>query len=364
MELYREGKAEIINNGKAFLNKEAKFSRDISIAFAKSFKKPLTSVLDPTAATGIRGIRYMLEAGIEDAIFLDINKSAYEALIENIKNNRLQATATNISIQEFANTTSKKFELIDLDPFGSPAPYIYDLLKVVKDNTYMMITATDTAVLCGAHPNACLRIYDSKPIHSNMCHEVGLRILAGYVARVAAQFNYGTSILLAFSHKHYMRIFTRFNHGAANASKTLSMLGYMFQCSKCGYVSHSNKAFPELFKCPICGNKLDIGGKLWIGNLYNVDTVKGIIKNLESNSEAARLIESIIEEVDIPGFFYIPKITGLMKIGAISHFKLIDCLRKKGFKASQTHLKESSIKTDAGILDIRDCVSTINLEKS
>jgi len=88
-----------------------------------------------------------------------------------------------------------------------------------------MVTATDVAVLCGADSKACMRLYDSKPIHNELCHESGMRVMIGYVARVAAQFGLGTDVELSVSYMHYMRTFIRFTHGAAAAYGSLAKMG-------------------------------------------------------------------------------------------------------------------------------------------
>ena len=62
-QIYKEGKAKVYNTENAFLNPVAMASRDISVAFVKTFEVK-DKALDATAATGIRGIRYALEAGV------------------------------------------------------------------------------------------------------------------------------------------------------------------------------------------------------------------------------------------------------------------------------------------------------------
>ena len=157
--MYVEGKARIKYSDNAFLNPTAKFVRDLCVAFAGSIASKETSILDPTAATGIRGIRYYLETRSKDVTLLDINKKAAAIAKKNLAFNKVKARLLNKSIQEFANTTDERFDIIDLDPFGSIAPNLYDILKISKDGTYLTFSATDAAVLCGAHPKACLKIY-------------------------------------------------------------------------------------------------------------------------------------------------------------------------------------------------------------
>jgi len=357
--IYKEGMASVINDGSAFINPEARFSRDISIAFAKSFAGRSARILDPTAATGMRGIRYMLEAKSKDVTFLEINETAFKNLEKNITLNKLKAVHLNESIQEFANTNNGKFDIIDLDPFGSPAPYIYDLMKISRSSTYIMATATDTAVLCGAHAGACLRVYDAKPIHSEICHEIGIRILIGYIARVAAQFDYGIEVLLAFSHRHYMRAMLQLHHGAGEADKSLAMLGHAYQCTICNYHGYDYGMFPKAASCPSCGSRLDIGGRLWLGSIYNKRVISKIIGNLEAHSEAWKLMHDIYDEADIPLFYSVPKMTKRMGISAVSPTKLIECLKESGFIATLTHMQESAIRTNSSIEHIESCIRAL-----
>jgi tRNA (guanine26-N2/guanine27-N2)-dimethyltransferase len=43
----------------------------------------------------------------------------------------------------------KSFDVVDLDPYGTPAMFLDSAMQSVKDGGLMLITATDMAVLCG-----------------------------------------------------------------------------------------------------------------------------------------------------------------------------------------------------------------------
>lgn len=281
-DMYTEGKARIKYTANAFLNPAAKLSRDYSVAFISSVAGDNMKVLDATAASGIRGIRYALETNAKDVTFLDINRSAFGSLKKNLAYNHVKAKAYNSSIQEFANTTHEKFDVIDLDPFGGVTPYIYDLMKVSKDGTYLLATATDTAVLCGAQHKACVRLYDSVPMHNELCHETGMRILIGYMARTAAQFNFGVEALLSLSYMHYMRVFLRLDSGTKRATESMGNIGYAYQCSKCHdrYCKHGQ--IPDA-ACRTCAGRLSVSGKLWAGNLHSKGVAESIRMQLERN---------------------------------------------------------------------------------
>lgn len=365
--MYKEGKAVIKYTKDSFLNTDATVSRDISVAFVASVASKNTSIIDATAATGVRGIRYYLETPSKNVTFLEINKKVFGSLKKNTGSNKVKATVLNESIQEFANSSRDKFDIIDLDPFGGVSPYIYDLMKISKGGTYLLITATDMAVLCGADYKACLKLYDARPLHNELCKEVALRILTGYVARIAAQFNFGIEVLLSFSYLHYMRVFVRLQHGSVDATDSIKRLGHVYYCNKCSYRNLESAFFPKETECPKCGNILDISGKLWAGNLYDKEAICLMIKRMAGDqkkgiysAKSIEFLQGISDEIDAPLYYSIPKLTKKMRIGSVSSTRVMEMLKKKGFGVSKTHLERDMIRTDADIDDITSCIKTVS----
>ena len=356
--MYKEGKATIKYTKESFLNADALISRDISVAYVSETAKKNSSILDCTAATGIRGIRYYIETRPKDITFLEINKKAFKSLRKNITLNKVKADMLCTSIQEFANSTDKKFDFIDLDPFGGVTPYIYDLMKVSMDGTHMMITATDAAVLCGADYQACMRLYDARPMHNELCQEVGLRLLTGYVARIAAQFNFGIEVHMSFSYLHYMRVFLELHHGAQNAIDSIKNLGYVYYCNKCLNRNTDKSFLPLSNKCNLCGNPVDAAGKIWLENLSDKGILDRVAKRMSKaySQEAREFIQKLTFEIDPPLFYSIPKITRKMGVGSVSPNKVMALLAEGGFAVSKTYLDKSGIKTDAGIEKVKNYI--------
>ena len=355
--MYREGASTIRYTSGAFLNPEARQSRDVSVAYLKAHASKDSLVLDATAATGIRGIRYCLEAGTGKVGFLEMNEKAAASMRKNIALNKVKPYVIGKSVQEFANTTNDRFDFIDLDPFGGVTPYIYDLMKISGNGTRLMATATDTAVLCGADQPACIRLYDARPMHNELCHEAGLRILAGYIARTAAQFNFGIEAELSFSYMHYMRVFIRLSHGNGAAMRSVRSMGYAHHCSACLYTGTERSMLPKRTECPECGKGMDVSGRMWLGAINSKDEASKIHDNIGESEERSRsLIESIIGEADAPMYYSIPRITKKLKIGAVSPVSTVASLRSNGFNASLTHMEKNAVKTDATIKDVISAV--------
>lgn len=365
--MYKEGNAVIKYTKDSFLNREARISRDISVAFISNVVNKKTSIIDTTAATGIRGIRYYLETLSKEITFLEINKKVFGSLKKNVSSNKIKARLFNQSIQQFANNQKDKFDIIDLDPFGGITPYIYDLMKISRGGAYLLITATDMAVLCGADYKACVRLYDARPMHNELCKEVALRILIGYVTRIAAQFNFGVEVLISFSYMHYMRVFIRLDHGSKSSLESIKKLGYAYYCGKCGYRDLKSSFFPSMKNCPSCRSELEISGKLWSERLNDKRALDSTIETMINGAkkgtyeeEGIEFLQSVAAEIDAPLYYSIPKLTRRLGIGAVSDTRVIEMLAKKGFAVSSTHLEKATIKTDASVDDILKCIKTIS----
>ena len=361
---YTEGSATIAD-GKAFINPKAKLSRDATIAYAK-LKPGLKSALDATSATGIRGIRYCKELGLDEAVLLEINRSSYESLKSNVESNSVKnAKYENASVQEFCNREPlRKFDLIDVDPFGSPAPYLFDILKVAHENSIVAFTATDTAVLCGAHLSACIKTYDSVPMHNELGHEAGIRILIGFFARLAAQFNYGIEVGLSFSYMHYMRTIVKLIKGSKSALSSVKKLGFAYKCRKCGWLGSEQGPFTGIGRCPLCGSEIETSGRMWLGSLIGDDIRPRLAKSMEevmgSDKREYRFMESLSLEPDIPFYYSIPKLTKLMHLPSISELALAKKLEEAGHVAAITHFEKNCVKTDATIEEIKDAITSIS----
>ncbi len=350
----KEGKTEIEVREGVFYNTKMSTLRNVSVSFLNAASAGMGSILDCTAATGIRGIRYALECGAKDVVMLDMNESAYDNSVENASRNGVDAKVLHTSIQEFANTTKAKFDVIDLDPFGTPAPHIFDLMKISKDGTLLMVTATDTAVLCGAHAKACMKIYGAKPMHNELCHEAGLRILIGYIVRNAAQFDFGIEPLLAISDMHYMRVFLRLKKGADRAADSIEKIGFASACSRCHNFSYSTGIAPRIeTRCDFCGSEMTLAGPLWLGRLYDKGILKKMLGDAVLDSHGFAVLERIYGELDVPFFYVVPKITRYLGISGVPFDGII---RNLGAESSRTHFSAEAIKTNAKIREVVDAV--------
>jgi len=359
MAVIEEGAARISVGEGVFYNPRMRKLRDVSVLLLKAVKAE-GRLLDSTAATGVRGIRYAREAGLKEIVLLDINEKAARCASANLRMNGLKLKCLNSSVQEFCNDAdAEQFNIIDLDPFGTPVPYINDLLKVSRDGTLLMVTATDTAVLCGAHQNACLKLYGSKPMHNELCKESGIRILLGFLVRSAAQFNFGTEVMLSVSDQHYMRVFVRLRGGARTALDSIKRCGFAAFCRKCRAFSFAEGSIPFMeAECRVCSSKMEAFGPMYLGGLVDKPIVDEMLRInhagsvLRESSEARELLLRLSEEINTPFFYSIPRITRTMKISSVSPDGVIAELGRMGLGASRTQFDRDGVKTDADLTTV------------
>ena len=308
-----------------FYNPIMKLNRDISILLLNSIDKNLNVAL-PFAGTGIRGIRFLKELNkIKSISFNDYNKKAILSIKNNLKLNKIKSNNKIKIYNQDANLfllNSKGFDYIDIDPFGTSNPYLESSIKRLSRNGILAVTNTDTAALTGTYPKACIRKYWSLPKKDYMMHETGLRILIRKVQLVGMQYDKALIPLFSYFKDHYFRI--------------------LFQCTK---------GKKETDKIAKQHKMLKDYGPLWIGDLWNnklVNKMYSILKN-SKNNELIKFLEIIKEEskINVVGFYDIHKISKNKKLKTMMKKEdLISKIRKKRYKASNTHFVGTGIRTD------------------
>ncbi len=154
-------KSETIYDASVFYNPEMEFNRNISVSAVSLLKDSFRNGCDLLSASGIRGLRYIKESGI-DCHFNDINRDATKLIKKNLKKNKIKADVTNKDANLLLRES--KFGFIDIDPFGSPIHFIDSAVRSLPSKGLLAFTATDTAPLAGTYPKKSLRRYGIKSI--------------------------------------------------------------------------------------------------------------------------------------------------------------------------------------------------------
>ncbi len=370
---------KVSSEAPVFYNPKMELNRDISILAIQAFQKKLDSKInigDVFGGSGIRGIRYKKEIDNVGLVAVnDISPLAGEFTKENAINNNISIEEENFEIhQDEANNFLRKnrgrFDVVDIDPFGTPSFFIDSVAASIKRNSLLCVTATDTSALCGTYKAPCIRKYNAKPYKSEYCHENGIRILAGFVALTFAKYQKYIEIKLSHSTEHYMRIYMIVKKGSKATDKSLKNIGYISHCKNCLYRESTDGLAGSLNNtCPICGQKLIHAGPLWLGKIQNKDFIDQMLKliwekELNTSSEIEKLLEKCRNEADAMASSYdIHEISRTLKISAPKIDKVMEDLESLGYYALRTHFSPTSIKTDAPLEKIRESVDKLSVGK-
>lgn len=333
--------------GHVFFNRQMAFNRDVSVMFLRAVGGNL-SVADAMSATGARAVRIANEVPGCKVVANDVDSEAYGFIQENIAANNLEnCEATNMDLRALFAT--RTFNYVDLDPFGSPVPFLHAAIGGCAKGGILAITATDTAPLAGAHRKKCERRYGSRPIRGAMCHDGGLRILMSYIARELGKFDRGMVPLLCYRSDHYYRAYVRVTDTAAHADETLSKLVYIGIDPE----TLQRKVSKEL-------SKETPYGPFWGGRLFDDNIISKLDpEGMEDWNRCAKHIELWKNELDsIPYIYETDELTSFAKVGSPKFGVFMDRLSELG-KVSPTHISPTSFRTEIPAVDILDVLRSI-----
>jgi tRNA (guanine26-N2/guanine27-N2)-dimethyltransferase len=380
-EIIKEGKVQVLvpkleaygvvpsdyapSKAPVFYNPVMEFNRDLTVLAFKAYQHMVNheiSICEPFTSQGIRGIRFAAEIDdVTRVLVSDINTSAYELAKHNIELNKLEDKITlkhkDANCVLSCNASPKKrFDIVDIDPFGTPVPYLDSAFRALKNKGLLAATATDLAPLCGVHAKACVRKYGGRPMRTEYCHELAVRLLTGCMASLAAKHDIGIRILFSHSSDHYIRVYAQIAYGCQKADESLKKTGYILHCFNCLHRETANKIFGKDDVCPECGSKMDHAGPLWIGSISDPAFIDQIIKEnqntaFRNSAKITKLLSLTKNESTAPATYYvIDKLSGKLKLPAPSVQTFLTAIKDSGFQAVPTHFNTRGIKTDAPAL--------------
>jgi tRNA (guanine26-N2/guanine27-N2)-dimethyltransferase len=325
-----------------FYNPVMKFNRDISILLLKAIENTQLTVCDLLAGTGIRSIRFLAELPenkIKSITINDYKEDAAKLIKKNMESNKGKLNKdTEIDITNSEASTlllaSKGFDYIDIDPFGTPNPFLDAAIRRLSRNGILAVTATDTSALAGTFPKVCQRKYWAIPDRGPLKHEIGLRILIRKVQLIASQYEKALTPIFSYSKDHYMRVF--------------------FRCEK------GKTAVDSMLKQHNTFNK---AGPMWLGQLWETKLAEKMYQlaaDLEYPFEA-RFLQTIRDESKIPtiGFHDIHHICKQNKLEVPSFAPILEEIQKKGHEFAKTHFSEYGIRSNIKEKDLINIIKKI-----
>lgn len=339
-----------------FFNRKMELNRDATV-LACSVLEP-SGYLDAMGATGIRGLRIAGECGI-DVTINDRDRKAIALIRKNVKAAGLPIEITNHDVNALLST--RAFDAVDLDPFGTPAPFVDAGVRGCR--RFLFITATDTAPLCGAHLQAGIRRYGAVPANTEYHSEVGLRILLGFVVRETVKYDRGVEPLFCFARQHFVRLHLKLVRGAAAADRTLKRMGFILQCLKCQYRKETaGLVLQGGSSCPLCGSDMKPIGPLYLGKIHNNDTLDHMLAaagtfDLGTRKDLLSVLTLCREELPTSSFYDYHRIAKSLKVSPPDIATVLTRIRAEGYDAGRTHFSGYGIKTDAPVDAVTRAVS-------
>lgn len=364
-----EPAAEPTTDDDVFYNEAMVTNRDISTACLATYQsqhgRELT-VCDALAASGIRGLRYLDEVdGIDRVVFNDLNPEAITRLEHHLGLNNVTAERAEVVNGDAAVILSERFhdlDMVDIDPFGSPAPYLDAAARASHHEAAIGVTATDLGPLYGSYVKVCRRRYGSQPVKNAFGHETGLRILLKEVFNTYARYDYAFEPLLCHHERHYHRIFGKVWESKKSTNRRLEYIGFMGWCADCGW-----RGFRGLTEscatCPHCSNDVRTAGPLWTGPLADASFAGKVADWLAERdyADAAGLASTVRDEADIHVPFYdTHELASHVGVQAPQHEELIAALDERGYSVARTHFTPQGVRTDAPIDVLHDVLTSLD----
>ncbi|MBR9683356.1 tRNA (guanine(10)-N(2))-dimethyltransferase [Candidatus Woesearchaeota archaeon] len=336
-----------------FYNPVMKFNRDVSILLLNTIPNKNMNLALPLAGSGIRGLRFLKELKKDKikTIYFNDRKPHFKSIIKAaLKLNKLPLKKTSIHSEDASLFLMHQegFDYIDIDPFGSPNPFLPAAMAKISRKGILAVTATDTAALTGTYINACKRKYWSIPLRNELMHEIGLRILIKKIQLIGVQFDKALTPVFSYSKDHYYRVFLRNQKSKSECDKIIKQHQYFHYCNKCLH----QKTSPFNQEICQCKNRFLTAGPLWIGNLFDKETVKRMLDTLDGDifsTELAKLLRVVQKEMlkSTVGFYDLHKIA---KVYGIEPPKTELILKK--LRAKPTYFSPTGLKTEKNIKEI------------
>lgn len=342
-------KGDVHAQMEVFYNPIMKSNRNISILLLNSIANTQMNIADPLAGSGIRSLRFLqeLENGKIKELFVNDFKDNFKNVFQkNLTLNKIKAKNIEVSTQDAVLFLFQQqgFDYIDIDPFGSPNPFLAGAIARISRAGILAITATDTAALTGTYVKATRRKYWAEPLRNYLMHEIGLRILIRRVQLQGVQFEKALTPILSYHKDHYLRIYLRSERSKEKCDEIINQHRYFLFCHSCS--AFKTSVF-NIETCS-CGKVFTFAGPLWTGKLFDEELVSKMVKN-NPFPEESKFLNLLAEEAgkDIVGFYDLHAAARTYKRQPP---KMEEALRE--VHGVRTHFSPTGIKTELGIKDI------------
>lgn len=332
--------------GAGFYNRSMALTRDLTVLAARGFDPPgRPEFLDGLAATGARGLRVANEADGWLVTLNDRSRQTARLAERNVEALGLADRAVVRNRDLNALLAEGRWAFVEVDPYGSPVPFLGGACRALQNGGLLALTATDTTALHGVKRKPARRRYLAEPPPRNApgWKAAASRLLVGAIVREAARYDRAADPLVVHHHQHCVRAYVRVRDGARAADEALEQVRPWVLCPDCYTWGEEGCS---------CG-EAEPTGPYWMGPLHDADAVEALAREqqaatLAEPDAAAELLDQLAAEAPL-GPFYVDtgravKARGLG--GPPAREALIEALADAGIGAARAHYAPTAIAVD------------------
>lgn len=174
----------------------------------------------------------------------------------------------------------------------------------------------------------------------------------------AARHQVASTPVFSYAADHYVRVYAHMERGKKKADGSLRKMGYVLHCFGCGHRRTIPLFALTEIGCEVCGSEMKAAGPMWVGELAEASFCDDMLSLSErsyagSNRRLTSIIARVRDEVGLPvGFFNVDRACSEVGIASIDLAEALNALRVKGFRATESHIDNRGIKTDASASDV------------
>jgi tRNA(guanine-26,N2-N2) methyltransferase len=353
--------------------------------------------VDGLSATGLRARRWLNELPQDSAerihaTIIDMNQFALDLALKTHEefppiHTSGELKAINGDLR--SAILNQGWHWVDIDPYGSPIPFLDTAIQSIARKGIIEVSATDTAALTGSSKNPLLRRYGARVRNDGLAHDSALRVLLATVGRVASKHERRIEPLMSIWDSHHLRVSVRVIRSIEGANKIEECLGWrvfsptreeVLSSIECGLHPKTSLEIMPMhcflpFSYPV--NKKDerFSGPMWIKNMGKkevlefmteeralkmcgpVEKKQDILSWSEKDFEYEnrRIIKSVkhlfneANAIETPHHILVDSLSSWLKIGSPpSPKKLVSAIINSGYRASLANYgRKPSIRTDA-----------------
>lgn len=328
-----------------FYNPAMKLNRDTTLLVLKTYFKDRTiKACDPMCATGIREMRLLktIPEVFDKFVCGDISRTAIDQLVENFKLNDISTCKLELKAQNAINTLAEQYyDYIEVDPFGSPVPFLDIACQRIKSKGLLSVTATDTAALCGTYPKTSLRKYGIKMSKTLWYEELGLRNLIAYCQRIAAQYEKNITPILSYTDNHYYKIFFKVENQRTKALQDIKNQKYIEWDKKTQRIDIKDLETKDSI------------GKTFIGNYCDKEFISSLLSQISlisDKKQCEKLLTKLLAEPQTVGHYDPYKFCKELDFQHTKSYEDIFAkVKELGYEIARAHNSDFGIKTNCPV---------------